>query len=72
MNNILVATNSQKILNFLIQNPGKEYLSREIQKATKVSKAGTNLALKDLVNAKFIKRKKGVNSIFTLLILVLL
>ncbi len=58
MKNILIATNSQKILDFLAQNPGKEYLSREIQKTTKVSKAGTNLALRNLVKTKFIKREK--------------
>ena len=58
MNKILIATNSQRILDFLVKNPGKEFLSREIQKTTKISKAGTNFALNDLVEAKFVKRKK--------------
>lgn len=58
MNKILIATNSQRILDFLVKNPGEEFLSREIQKATKISKAGTNFALNDLVKAKFVKRKK--------------
>ena len=58
MNKILIATNSQRILDFLAQNPGQEFLSREIQKATKTSKAGTNFALNDLVKAKFVKREK--------------
>ena len=47
MEKILFTTNSQKILEFLIQNPGEEYLSREIQIAVKISKAGTNFALND-------------------------
>ena len=58
MEKILFTTNSQKILEFLIQNPGEEYLSREIQIAVKISKAGTNFALNDLVSAGFIRRKK--------------
>lgn len=58
MDKIFIATNSQKILNFLAQNPGREYLSREIQKATGVSKAGTNLALNCLFKGKLIKREK--------------
>lgn len=58
MEKILFTTNSQKILEFLIQTSGEEYLSREIQIAVKTSKAGTNFALNDLVGAGFIKRKK--------------
>lgn len=58
MKKILFATNPQKILEFLVQTPGEEYLSREIQIDVKISKAGTNFALNDLVNAGFIKRKK--------------
>ena len=58
MKKILFATNSQKILEYLIQTPGDEYLSREIQIAVKTSKAGTNFALNDLVKAGFIRRKK--------------
>lgn len=58
MKKILFVTNSQKILEFLIQTPGKEYLSKEIQIAVKISKAGTNFALNDLVKTGFIGRKK--------------
>lgn len=58
MKKILFATNPQKILEFLVQTPGEEYLSREIQIDVKISKAGTNFALNDLVNAGFIRRKK--------------
>jgi predicted nucleotidyltransferase len=58
MNNIFTATNSQKILDFLVQNPGKEYLSTEIQGGTRASKAGTNFALRDLIKAGLAKREK--------------
>jgi len=58
MKKIIFTTNPQKILEFLIQAPGEEYLSREIQIAVKISKAGTNFALNDLVKAGFIRRKK--------------
>jgi len=58
MKKIIFTTNPQKILEFLIQTPGEEYLSREIQIAVKISKAGTNFALNDLVNAEFVRRKK--------------
>jgi predicted nucleotidyltransferase len=64
MKKILFATNPQKILEFLIQNPGEEYLSREIQIAIKISKAGTNFALNDLVSAGFIRRKKRGKTYF--------
>jgi predicted nucleotidyltransferase len=58
MKKILITTNAQKILWFLIQYPGKEYLEKEIQKNTKISKAGVNFALKDLWRAKLTKRQK--------------
>jgi predicted nucleotidyltransferase len=58
MKKILVTTNVQKILWFLIQHPGKEYLEKEIQKSTKISKAGVNFALKDLWKAKLAKKQK--------------
>lgn len=58
MKKILVNTNVQKILWFLIQYPGKEYLEKEIQKSTKISKAGVNFALKDLWKAKLTRRQK--------------
>jgi len=58
MKNIFVATNLQKVLDFLVQNHDREFTSREIRKATKLSKAGTNFALRDLVEIKFVKREK--------------
>ena len=61
MKKLLVATNPQKIIDFLIQNPGKEYLSREIQRATGISKAGTNFALRDLAKTGLVEREKRGN-----------
>jgi hypothetical protein len=42
MNNSLISTNAQKVLNFLIQSPGKQFLANEIEKATRISRAGVN------------------------------
>jgi len=58
MEKIIVNTNAQKILWFLIQHPGKEYLEKEIQKNTKISKAGVNFALKDLCKVKLTQKQK--------------
>ena len=58
MKKILFTTNPQKILEFLIQTSGEEYLSKEVQIATKISKAGTNFALNDLVRTGFVRREK--------------
>lgn len=57
---IFNVTNSQKALDFLASNPGKEFLSSEIQKATSISRAGVYFALKELTKEKLVsKRKKG-------------
>lgn len=52
MNNSLISTNPQKILDFLIQNPGRQFLANEIEKATKVSRAGVNFSLRKLSKDK--------------------
>lgn len=58
MRKILIATNQQKVLDFLIQYPGNEFLEKEIQKATKISKSGVNFALRDLVKTELVKKQK--------------
>ena len=58
MRKILIATNRQKVLDFLIRYPGNEFLEKEIQKATKISKSGTNFALRDLVKTRLVKKQK--------------
>ena len=58
MNNSLISTNAQKVLDFLIQNPGKQFLANDIQKSTKISRAGVNFALRQLAKEKLILREK--------------
>ena len=48
---ILSATNSLKILWFMLEHPGEEYFDRHISKLTGMSPAGTNLALRELAGA---------------------
>ncbi len=57
---IFTATNTLKILSFLVENPGKELLGSEIQKATLLSRAGVYIALRELIKQKLVyKTKKG-------------
>jgi len=58
MRKILIATNQQKVLDFLVQYPGNEFLEKEIQKATKISKSGVNFALRGLVKTELVKKQK--------------
>lgn len=58
--NILKTTNSLRVLSFLVEDPGREFLGSEIQKATSVSRAGVYIALQGLMKQKLIhKIKKG-------------
>ena len=57
---IFGATNSLKVLSYLSENPGKEFLCSEIQKAVRISRAGVYLAIGELSRQKLIsKAKKG-------------
>jgi predicted nucleotidyltransferase len=57
---ILFSTNSQKVLDFFLRHPGEEFLEREISAAVKISKSGTNYALRALADAGLIdRREKG-------------
>ncbi|MBA3061873.1 MAG: hypothetical protein FP833_02755 [Atribacteria sp.] len=58
MNNSLISTNAQKVLNFLIQSPGKQFLANEIEKATRISRAGVNFSLRKLAKEKLVLREK--------------
>ncbi len=58
MEEILFKTNPQKVIAYLIQKPGKVFLSKEIQLATGISKAGVNFALNDLVKTGLVKREE--------------
>lgn len=57
---IFNVTNSQKVLDFLASNPGKEFFPSEIRKATSISRAGVYFSLKELAKEGLVsKRKKG-------------
>jgi len=60
MNRLLITTNTQKILDFLVEHPGHQLLAKEIQKAIRISKGGANLSLRALVKKKLVRcQKKG-------------
>lgn len=57
---IFGATNSLKVLSYLAEHPGKEFLSSEIQKEISISRAGAYIALGELARQNLIsKAKKG-------------
>lgn len=56
--NVLTATNPQKVLNFFLNRPGQELIEREVQKTVKISKSGVNYALRELVKANTLFRNK--------------
>ncbi|MFO7867100.1 MAG: nucleotidyltransferase domain-containing protein [Desulfatiglandales bacterium] len=53
---IFKATNSLKVLSFLAEKPGQEFLSSEIKTAVSISRAGAYLALQELLKEGFIIR----------------
>ena len=53
---IINFSNSQQILNYLVEDPNKEFLASEIQKATGLSKAGIYRALEELTSRELITR----------------
>jgi predicted transcriptional regulator len=58
--NLFSSTSSQKILSFLVDNPSKEFLAKEIQKAAAISKAGVYIAILELVKQGLVfKKGKG-------------
>lgn len=62
--NIFSVTNAQKVLDFLSRSPGKECLSKEIQKATGISKSGLHFAVKHLIKYKLIRSELKGKSFF--------
>lgn len=55
---IVNSTNAQRSLSFLAEDPHREFLALEIQKATGLSKAGVYRALDELVCQQLIKKHK--------------
>ncbi len=64
MTSSLVSTNAQKVLDFLIQNPGRQFLANEVEKATGVSRAGVNFVLRKLAGEKLVLREKKAKIYF--------
>ncbi|MCD6318751.1 nucleotidyltransferase domain-containing protein [Candidatus Aerophobetes bacterium] len=58
-------TNKQKVLKFLAQNPSQSLMTSEIIKNANISKAGANIALRELVKVGLIKRSiKGKTHLY--------
>lgn len=53
---ILTSTNAMKVLWFMLSHPDEEYYDRQISSFTGISRAGTNLALRELSNAGLLIR----------------
>lgn len=58
------ATNLLKVLSYLAQDPSKEFLTSEIQKATLVSRAGVYFALKELIRQGLVSQERRGKVIF--------
>lgn len=65
--NILFSTNSQKVLDFILKYPHRDFIEAEIQKAIRISRSGINYALRELEAAGFISRDKRGKSYFYIL-----
>jgi len=61
---IFSATNLLKVLSYLSEHPGKEFLNSEIQKATSASRAGVYFALKELMRQGFVLQERRGKVIF--------
>lgn len=60
LNGVFYATNPLKVLSFLVDNPAKDFQGKEIQQATRISRTGVYLALRDLVRNNLAhKSQKG-------------
>lgn len=57
---VFTATNTLKVLGFLLSHPNEELYDREISRLTGISPAGTNLALRELAEVSLIEQfEKG-------------
>lgn len=61
---IFGATNSLKVLSYLAENLGKEFLGSQIQKTTSISRAGVYIALGELARQNLILKVKKGNLLF--------
>lgn len=51
---ILFVTNTQKVLDFFLNKPGEEFLGRDLEEKTGISRSGIYYALKELANEGFL------------------
>lgn len=61
---IFGATNSLKVLSYLAEHPGKEFLCSEIQKAVSISRAGVYIALGELTRQNLASKTKRGKLLF--------
>ena len=61
---IFGATNSLKVLSYLAEHPGEEFLGSEIQKAVSISRAGVYIAFGELARQNLISKVKKGNQLF--------
>ena len=61
---IFGATNSLKVLSYLAEHPGKEFLGSEIQKAISISRAGVYIAFGELIRQNLVSKVKKGNQLF--------
>lgn len=65
--NLLFSTNSQKFLSFILDYPLKDFLEVELRDKLKSGKSSAHYALKNLVSAGFLtKKKRGKRFFYTL------
>lgn len=55
---IFTETNTLKILGYLLESPRREFIEKEIQKATRISKGGVNSVLRELAQKRLVERKR--------------
>lgn len=66
--NIFGATNSLKVLSYLAEHPGKDFLCSEIQKAFSISRAGVYIALGELARQNLVSKiKKGKQLFYSII-----
>ena len=61
---IFGTTNSLKVLSYLAEHPGKEFLGSEIQKAISISRAGVYIAFGELIRQNLVSKVKKGNQLF--------
>ena len=62
----IFSTSYQKILRYLVDNPSDEYVEKEIQNVTGISKAGVNFGLRALTEDGLVNcKKKGKFSFYS-------